>query len=460
MQEKKFDVIFIGGGGASFPGAFELAEAGKSVLIVDNKGNLGGDCLYAGCLPSKAVRTKILEYTTTAKNIDPEKIWTEVVETKERIQETIYNQFSGLIKMHEPNLTFAKGWATILSPNKVKVEGNEENFEAEGKYLVIAAGAENVILNVPGKEFVITSNDLFAYQKTMKKLPKSIAIIGGGYIGVEAADMLSRLGVHISIIEMMERLLPTMPVDISKAAEQRMRDAGVEFHLNSPLASIEKKGELKIVKASGKDKEVTVEAEEVLMAVGRKARTKGYGLETLQKEGLLVERGGIAVSPSLRTTLNNVFATGDVTGKAMLFHAAVKESLIVAKNILTGKDTYRMNYHSIPFTIFTYPEISMIGYTEEELKSLGIQYEVVNYTLAGDPQSMVTNHTEGWMKIFIEKESLRLLGAQIFAHNAADLIGAFTVAMENNLTAKNLAWSCMPHPLTFESINYSMRPYF
>lgn len=459
MSDKEFDVIFIGGGGASYPGAFELAKAGKKVLMVDNKGNLGGDCLYAGCIPSKTVRTKILEFTSTNKNINPEEVWNEAVKLKEYVQEIRYQQHMEEIREHEPNLTFIKGWATILSPNKVKVEG-EENLEATGKYLVIGTGAEHVILNIPGKDLVITSDDLFAYQKTMKQLPKSIAIIGGGYIGVEVADMLSRLGVEVSIIEMMDRLLPTMPYDLSKAAESRMKEAKVNLYLNSPVSSIEKKGEKKVVKANGKDKVVEVEAEEVLMAVGRKPRLKGYGLENLEKEGLKVEKGAIWVSPSLRTTLSNVFATGDVTGKAMLFHAAVKESVIAAKNILIGRDAYRMNYHSVPFTVFTYPEIGMIGYTEEELKSMNLPYDTVYYKLAGDAQSQITNHREGWMKLFLDKETLKILGVQVYAHDAAELMGAFAVALENGLTAKNLAWVCGPHPLTFESINYAMRPYF
>jgi dihydrolipoamide dehydrogenase len=459
MSQKDFDVIFIGGGGASYPGAFELAKAGKKVLMIDNKGNLGGDCLYAGCIPSKTVRTKILEFTSANKEIDPEKVWNEVVKLKEYVQDIRYQQHMEEIREHGPNLTFVKGWATILSSNKVKVEG-EENFEANTKYLVIGTGAEHIILNIPGKDMVITSDDLFAYQKTMKKVPKSIAIIGGGYIGVEVADMLSRLGVEVSIIEMMDRLLPTMPLDLSKAAESHMKEAKVNLYLNSPVASIEKKGDKKIVKANSKSGVIEVEADEVLMAVGRKPRLKGYGLENLEKDGLKIERNAIWVSPSLRTSLFNVFATGDVTGKAMLFHAAVKESIIAAKNILIGRDAYRMNYHSVPFTVFTYPEIGLIGYTEEELKSLGIPYDVVDYKLAGDAQSQITNHREGWMKIFLEKETLRILGVQVYSHDAAELMGAFAVALENGLTAKNLAWVCGPHPLTFESINYAMRSYF
>jgi len=455
LQEKKFDVIFIGGGGASYPGAFELARAGKSVLMVDRKGNLGGDCLYAGCIPSKAVRMKILEYSSTNGKVDPDEVWNEAIETKERVQRIRYKHHLEEIKEHEPNLTFVRGWATILSKHRVRVEGDEV-FDAIGKYLVIGVGADGISLNIPGKELAITSDDLFAYRKTIKRLPRSLAIIGGGYIGVEVADMLSRLGLEVSIIEMMDRLLPNMPKDLSKYVEEKFREAGVNLYLNSPVRSIEKNGEKKIVKA----KNVEVEAEEVLMAVGRRPRLKGYGLESLENEGLKVEKA-IVVDNALKTSIDNVYATGDVTGKAMLFHAAVKESIVAAKNILTGRDAYHINYHSIPFTVFTYPEIGMVGYSEEELKALGIPYDVIDYKLDRDAQSQITNtHTVGRMKILLERESLRILGAQAYAHDAAELMAVFTVAIENNLTAKNLAWSALPHPLTFESINYSMRPYF
>jgi len=458
----RVDTIFVGGGGASYPGAFELAKAGQSVLMVDDKGNLGGDCLYAGCIPSKSVRTRILDYTSTTNKVDPDEVWKAAIELKEWVQEIRYEQHMEEIKEHEPNLTFLKGWAVIEGPNSVRISTEEGEVKVETKNLVIGAGAENVILNIPGKELVLTSDDLFAYRRAIKRPPRSLAIIGGGYIGVEVADMLSRLGVHVTIVEMMDRLLPNMPPDISQAAMQRMQEAGVDVHLGFAAAGIERRGEYKVLKARSKDgKELEVEAEEVLMAVGRRPRTRNYGLESLQAQGLELDRGAIKVTPGMKTTIPNVYATGDVTGKAMLFHAAVKESIIAAKNILAGgRELYRFNYHSVPYNVFTYPEIAMVGYTEEELQAAGIPYEVVLYRLAGDAQSQIVGHREGWMKIILEKESLRVLGFQAYAHNAADLSAVFAVAIENNLTAKNLAWVAGPHPLTFEAINYAMRPYF
>ena len=461
LPEKRFDVAFIGGGGAAYPGAFELAKSGLSVLMVDEKGNLGGDCLYAGCIPSKAVRTKILEATSTNRKVDPDEVWQEAVALKEEVQDIRYQQHLEEIKEHEPNLTFLKGWATIESPNKLRVKTDDGEIEVETKRLVIAAGAEHVIINIPGKELAITSDALFAYRKTMKKLPRSLAIIGGGYIGVEVADWLSRLGVKVSIIEMMDRLLPNMPPDLSAAAMQRMKEDGVDVYLRAPAAAIERHGEVKVVKAKDAEgRTVEVEAEEVLMAVGRRPRTRGYGLEALEAQGLELEKGAVKVTPGMRTSLPNVYATGDVTGKAMLFHAAVKESIIAAKNILLNREAYTFNYHSVPYTVFTYPEIALVGYTEEELKSMGVQYDVIYYKLAGDAQSQIVRHREGWMKILIERESLRVLGFQAYAHNAAELSAVFALAIENNLTARNLAWMAGPHPLTFEAINYAMRPFF
>ncbi|MGC9071800.1 MAG: dihydrolipoyl dehydrogenase [Acidilobus sp.] len=458
----KVDALFIGGGGASYPGAFELAKAGQSILMVDEKGNLGGDCLYAGCIPSKAVRTKILDYTSTTNRVDPEEVWRAAIELKEWVQDIRYEQHMEEIKEHEPNLAFIKGWATIEGPNRVHISTEEGGFEVETRNLVVGAGAEHVMLNIPGKELSITSDEFFAYRKAMRKPPRSLAIIGGGYIGIEVADMLSRIGVHVTMVEMMDRVLPNMPPDLSKAALQRMQEAGVEVHLGFAAAGIEKRGEHKVLKAKSKDgKELEVEAEEVLMAVGRRPRTKGYGLEALQAQGLELEKGAIKVTTGMKTNMPNVYATGDVTGKAMLFHAAVKESVVAAKNILTGgREVYRFNYHSVPYTVFTYPEIAFVGYAEEELQAIGVPYEVVFYKLAGDAQSQIKGHREGWMKILLERESLRILGFQAYAHDAADLSAIFAVAIENNLTAKNLAWVPGPHPLTFEAINYAMRPYF
>lgn len=219
-------------------GPFELAKAGQSVLMVDDKGNLGGDCLYAGCIPSKSVRTRILDYTSTTNKVDPDEVWKAAIELKEWVQEIRYEQHMEEIKEHEPNLTFLKGWAIIEGPNSVRISTEEGEVKVETKNLVIGAGAENVILNIPGKELVLTSDDLFAYRRAIKRPPRSLAIIGGGYIGVEVADVLSRLGVHVTIVEMMDGLLPNMPPDVSKAAMQRMQEVGVDVHLGFAAAGI------------------------------------------------------------------------------------------------------------------------------------------------------------------------------------------------------------------------------
>ncbi|MEM3198816.1 MAG: dihydrolipoyl dehydrogenase [Thermoplasmata archaeon] len=460
MEKREFDVIFIGAGGSSYPGAFFLAERGKKVLMIDEKGNLGGDCLYAGCIPSKTVRYIINESIKCKQwGLIPDitKIWNLAVAKKDEVQKLRYDQHMKEIEEHYPDLVFFKAHGEFISNYEIYVKG-EFDFIATAQNIVIATGAETVIPPIPNADKVLTSNDLFMYNGSIKVLPESIVIIGAGYIGLEVANMMALLGVKTKIIEMLPKpILGGMDDDLIAEAVNKLSSLGVEFLFNSKLKSIDKTENGYILSYIKGDKIEKLETKQVLIAVGRRPRLNNLGLENTE---IKIENHAIWVDDYLQTNVPGIYAVGDVTGKAMLFHAAVKESLIVAKNIINKKPAYKINYDSIPFTVFTYPELGKVGLSEKECKDKNIKYQVLKYDLTKDAQSQILDEINGWIKIIYDPNNLKILGAEIYAHNASELITEFTVAIEKNLTMKDLAWICNPHPLSFESINYSLRGFF
>jgi len=463
MNTKEYDVIFIGAGGAAYPGAFYLGERGKKVLMFDEKGNLGGDCLYAGCIPSKAVRSEIMRALyckELEKNLDKQLIWNKAIERKEEVQDIRYKQHEEEIKEHYPNVDFYKAKGEFLSAKEILVKTESEEFVAKGKYIVIATGSETIIPPIENANTVLTSNELFSFNKSIKTLPDSLIIIGSGYIGLEVAGMLAPLGVKVTIIKKSNNpVLSNLGIDndLSNEIVEDMKKLGVDIIFEAPLKSIKKINEKYLITYVKNSKEYQMESSQILLAIGRKPRLKGYGLE---KTGVKVEGNAIAVNEYLQTNIPGIYATGDVTGKAMLFHSAVKQSMIAAQNILHEKPVYTINYNAIPFTVFTMPEIAKIGLSEKECMEKGIAYKMVKKAFSKDAQAQIVGERRGFIKILYDPRSYTLIGAEIYSHNAAELIAEFTLAMEGNMTAKQLAWTCNPHPLSFEYINYVLREIF
>ena len=459
--ERTVDAVLIGGGGASYPAAVELARAGLKVLLVDDKGLLGGVCLYAGCVPSKAIRDQALKVRDAASlglRVDPDELWAKIVEFKDRVQAEMFRQLSWLIKQYPDSLTFVKGWATIRGANRVEVSTEEGPLTVNARYIHIGAGSVSAPLKVPGGEGVRTSDWLYEYRRSAASLPDSVVIVGAGYIGVEAAEWMSLLGVKVTLVEMMDRPLPTAPLDISRAALRHLQKLGVDVLLGARVSTIAREGgqvRVRAVREGGEAVELT--SDEVIAAVGRRPRLEGYGLESLVAEGLEVRNGAISVDEGMRTSLANVYAAGDVTGGPMLYHAALKESLVAARNMLLGRKAYSMNPRTVPFVIYTYPELAYVGYTEEELKAMGIKYEVVRYSMKANSYSVIKGHTDAWVKFVVEPSSGAILGAQAYSVDAASIVTAAALAMEGGMRSSDLYWLAAPHPSALEALDEAFR---
>jgi len=454
-KKDKYDVVIIGAGGGGYHGSFELSKGGLRVLMIDDKGNLGGSCLYEGCIPSKAVRMGIhllrnmRNMLTAVGNSDIEKVrltWENLIDNKDWVQELRYNQHIREVKEHAP-LELVKGIATIIGSNKVRVQGGTWSKDVEAGRLLVATGSIPIKLPIPGSDLSIGSMELFGFRTKHRKIPSSVVIIGGGYIGVEVAFMLSRMGVKATIVEMLPRILNGWSNDIVSEIEASLEKSGVTVLTNSKVASIRNDGNEKVVEYDTATGRKSVKGEEVVMTVGRKPFVEG-----LNSLGI-VEKGKVMVDSTMRTTVPNIYAAGDVIGQYMLFHAAVKESTIAAWNMLHGAPIYEVNFNSIPVTVFSEPEAAVVGLTEDAARARGVPYTVVKYPLEDDAYAQILRAREGWVKLIIERDSQRIIGGEIVGEDASLLINEVALAVATNARVKDVALLAHAHPTIFESID-------
>ncbi len=457
-SQDSYEVAIIGAGGGGYHGGFQLSDSKKKALIVDDKGNLGGNCLYEGCIPSKAAYMTVYLMEKVKKIAESKgpveikmvrEVWEAAVEHKDWVQDIRYQQHIREILEHE-NLEFVKGVAKPLSPTEVLVESLDGSWskKVKAKYLLVATGSVPAKPPIKGTENAIGSEELFGYKTSYRKLSASYVIIGGGYIGVEAASALSRISTDVTILEMLPNILNGWDEEAVKEIRGMLEENGVKIKTNSRVLSIERSGSQKTVTyvdEKGETKSIT--ADEVILAAGRVPYLEGL-------EGLgIVENKRVAVDSHMRTKVPNIYAAGDVIGKYMLFHSAVKESTIAAWNIIAERPLYEVNFRSIPVTVFTEPELASVGVTPEEAKRLAIPHEIVSYPLEDDAYAQIMKMRKGWVKIVVERETQRVIGGLIFGEAASLLINEIALAVSVNARVKDIGLLAHQHPTIFEAID-------
>ena len=365
MKENNIDVMVLGAGGGGYPAAFRLAREGRSVAMVDPIGNLGGDCLAEGCVPSKAVREAALARTWPAKyglfglrGGTPEVDWRGVLSHKDRVQSIRYAQHGEEIAAS--TLAMHKGTGRIVDDHTVEVTTDDgEILRYHARHIVIATGSRPHLLPIPGAELAVTSHDFFRLGADLP-FPRRLVAIGGGYIGLETASMLQNLGAQATVLEATGEVLPGVDAELARFLHTALARR-LTLVMNAKVTAIERGagGDLLVRYATGGETR-SLAADCVLMATGRETVVPA-GFSTL---GL--PAGRVGVDDRLRTALTHVYAPGDVNGRSMLFHSAVCQSLIAAEDILSdGQGPTRMNFASVPFTVFTEPEVAWVGLTEE-----------------------------------------------------------------------------------------------
>lgn len=465
------DVAIIGAGGAGYPAAFLLAAAGRRVLLADPIGNLGGDCLAEGCVPSKAVREAALSYRRARygplaspaglkqpNERDSASVWQAALQHKDAVQQLRYEQHRK--ELGASSVDFVAGRARVVAGTEIEVETDAGEVRRVGfRDLVVATGSAPSRLPIPGAELAATSHDLFRLGADLP-FPGRPVIIGGGYIGVETAVMLEHLGAAPVIVEFTDQLLPGFDRDLGEFLG-RSFSGRIRLQLGAAATGIERAGTQFVVRYrsqphhEGVEAEGSVSGDLVIMATGR-APVLPEGIEHLEVE--VDRRKAPLVDAGLRTTNPKVWAPGDVNGRSMLFHSAVRQSIVAAHNVLAGEGLAdRMDFSAVPFTVFTDPELASVGLTEAQATERYQEVAVGTYDYAVDARAQILGETAGYLKLAFDAHSGRLLGAQIAGADAAQLIAPLALALNEGLDARALAEVAFPHPMISEGINKAAR---
>lgn len=452
------DVLVIGGGGGGYPAAFFLDAAGRRVALVDPVGNLGGDCLAEGCIPSKAVREVALLRAHARHHEDmgltgpgPGMDWAGVLAHKDRVQRRRYAQHRA--ELGRSGIEVHQGRARVVAPDQVAIEGVDgQVLHRRFRDLIVATGSAPARLDIPGADLAVTSHDLFRLGADLA-FPERPVIIGGGYIGVEVASMLEHLGSRPVVLEVTEHLLPGF--DPAVAADlANVLGGRVGVHLGVRVTALEQDGHDVVVRCHSADHQFELRADLVVMATGRHPVVPA-GMEHLG----LPEHGPVTVDAQLRTANPRVYAPGDVNGRTPLFHAAVRQSLVAAHVIAAGgQPVDAMDFDAVPMTVFSDPEVAQVGLgLHAAQERYGDAAVATRYELEVDARAQILEETHGAMELVWDGRSRRLVGAHVLGVDAAQLIAPLAMAVHQGLCAEDLAAVAFPHPMVSEGIAVAAR---
>ncbi len=451
-----FDLTIIGSGPGGYVAAIRAAQLGMKVAVVEKWATLGGTCLNIGCIPSKALlhASELFEeagHGFKALGIDIPAPVLNLPQMMNHKTETVAANVGGVDYLFKKNkITTLRGIGTIVSPGKVLVTPQTgAPTEIETKNIVIATGS--VSAGLPGIEIdekrVVTSTGAL----TLEKVPGKLLVIGAGVIGLELGSVWARLGAQVTVVEYLDRILPGMDSEVARQFQRMLQKQGMEFKLSSKVAGIDKQddGSLKVrvEPAKGGDME-SLDADVALVAIGRKPFTEGLGLDIVGVA--LDERGRVRVDGHYKTSVDGIYAIGDVIAGPMLAHKAEDEGIAVAE-ILAGQAGH-VNYAAIPAVVYTNPEIASVGKTEDELKAEGVDYKIGKFPFTANGRAKAMLATQGFVKILSDVETDRVLGAHIVGKNAGEMIHELVVLMEFSGSSEDLARSTHAHPTLSEAV--------
>src|SRR2546421_4020507 len=438
-----FDLVVIGGGPGGYVAALRAAQLGAKTAIVE-KDRMGGTCLVRGCIPTKALLQSSELYTMAkdgaafglvADNVGFD--WSAAQKRKGAVVDQLVKGVEGLLKAG--GVTSYRGSARLAGKGLVEVAG--ERLQA--KDIVIATGSAVARIPLPGAELTIDSDQVLE----LKEAPRRLAVIGGGVVGMEFAAMFAALGSKVTVLEMLPQVLSMVDADLVTVYAKHLAKLGGEIHTNSKVSEVVKaKGGLQVHFSSGGEGG-SVDADQVLLAVGRVPYTQGLEAE---KAGVNLERGRVVVDEHLRTTADGVWAIGDVIGGIMLAHVASYEGVCAVENIAGHADRVP-DYRAAPNCIYTEPEIAHVGLGENEAKEKGIAVKIGRFPFAAAGRALTLGQTEGFVKVVADAESGKLLGAHMIGPRATDLIAEATLAIQNGLTLEQVDLTIHAHPTLPES---------
>ncbi len=451
----QYDVAIIGSGPGGYVAAIRCAQLGMKTAIIEKYSTLGGTCLNVGCIPSKALLDSSHHYEDAVKHFEEHGI--EIPgEVKVNLEKMIARK-QGVVDMTTKGIQFLmdknkidvyEGVGSFKDATHVKITKNDGKVQTiAAKNTIIATGSKPSTLPFIklDKEKVITSTEALK----LKEIPKHMIVIGGGVIGLELGQVYKRLGAEVSVVEYMDRIIPTMDAGLSKELMKTMKKQKVKFHLSHKVKSVERKGKEVIVKADDKKgQEVVFKGDYCLVSVGRKPYTDGLNAKAAGVK--LDESGRVEVNEQLQTNIPNIYAIGDVVRGAMLAHKAEEEGTMVAE-FMAGQKPH-IDYNLIPGVVYTWPEVAAVGKTEEELKDAGIAYKVGQFPMRALGRARASMDVDGFVKILADATTDEVLGVHMIGARCADLITEAVTAMEFRASAEDISRMSHAHPTYAEAV--------
>lgn len=453
----RFDLAVIGAGPGGYVAAIRAAQLGLKVACIEKERTLGGTCLNVGCIPSKALLDSS-ELFHLAKNrfaIHGIKVGgveldlPAMLKRKDGIVKSLTDGVAFLFKKN--NITPFQGGARLLGKGKIHI-GGDKPTECDAAAILLATGSEPTplpFLPFDGKE-IVSSSEALAFER----VPQSLIVIGGGFIGLEIGSVWARLGAKVTVLEFLPRLLPLNDAEVAKTLERSLKKQGLDIHLETKVTGAAKQANRVTVNAEQGGKKVDFKGDKVLVAVGRRPYSAGLGLKEI---GVQVEErsGRVVVNERFETSVPGIFAIGDLIRGPMLAHKASEEGIAVAE-LVAGKPGH-VNYAAIPSVIYTHPEVAAVGLTEEQVKEAGKKYKVGKFNIGVTGRAKCLDETEGFVKIIADADTDRILGMHVIGPRASDLIAEAVLAMEFFASAEDLARTCHAHPTLSEAVGEAAR---
>jgi len=450
MSNDNFDLVVIGGGPGGYVAAIRAAQLGMNVACVESRGTLGGTCLNVGCIPSKALLQSSELYEEAGHNMAKHGVKCSKVELdlatmlkhKDGVVDGLTKGIEGLFKKNK--VTYVIGKGEIIAPGQVKVKESV----LQTKNILIATGSE--VMPLPGIEIdekhIVSSTGALS----LSAVPKKMIVIGGGYIGLELGSVWRRLGAEVTVVEFLGSIVPAMDTEIARQLHKILEKQGMKFRLSTKVVAAKSsaKGVTLTVELAAGGAQETLEADVVLVSIGRRPYTAGLGLD---KVGVKLDnRGRIETNGHFETNVKGIYAIGDVIAGPMLAHKAEEEGVAAVEN-MAGQSGH-VNYEAIPGVVYTWPEVATVGKTEEELKAANVDYKVGKFPFMANSRARAIGDSDGMVKVLACSKTDRVLGVHIIGPDAGTIIAEAVLALEYGASSEDIARTCHAHPTLNEAV--------
>lgn len=446
-----YDIIVIGAGPGGYEAAIKAAQLGKKTAVIE-KNAVGGTCLNRGCIPTKALMhsTHLLEELKTCEElgVKAEQVSVDFEKLHERKSQVVGQLQDGIKQLLKANkIESIEGEATIAGPGQVKVKTAEETISLSAEKILIATGSVPSKPPIPGLDLpgVVTSDEIL---EDKGREFKHLIIIGGGVIGIELATVYEALGTKVTVIEAMKQILPNLDKEVSRNMAMILKKKGVDVHTAAMVKQVDSSADGLIVTYEEKGKDVTAEGDGVLVAIGRRANIEGL----FENEPFVeVERGAIVVDDDFKTSVDGIYAIGDVVYRNIqLAHVASAQGIAAVCRMFGEANETNLNL--VPSCIYTSPEIAAVGITADQAKEAGIEAKESKFLMSANGKSLISREERSFIKVLYEGESQKIIGVSMMCARATDMISEFTLAMEKGMTLTDMASIIRPHPTYAEGI--------